>query len=398
MFTAEFSSAFDILYNNISSNKAPAVDAYEKSVFLTKAQSQVLTELFNKKTDAVGEGFDGNQRRQYDFSTITQVSNLLLLETKNITKIDNRSRLYLYPRDYFLAVNETIADNKRQYSVLPINYTEYQRLMLKPYAYPLKKEAWRIINTAKDSRVYDDRGYYFITTNNIEGLVLNIKAVKSSSAINPDNTTWGYTQIMTITYDDNSHPCIAINDDGMTLKIKYSNDFRWVKIVGDYNNNTLNVQVVYDSTDTILDDENTAKILKYCFSLYNTYIKESNITDTSNIAAINDVADGFMVFTSSSNNNFSTGVSLETLPTKATVVEIIGKFGTEPVYSLRYIREPKPIILEDLEEGDSIGGISVRTECELPEELHQDILDRAVLLAKMAWQGTITPAVQNKQQ
>lgn len=33
----EFSNEFDILYNNIMSNKAPGLNVYEKSVFLTIA-------------------------------------------------------------------------------------------------------------------------------------------------------------------------------------------------------------------------------------------------------------------------------------------------------------------------------------------------------------------------
>ena len=38
----EFSSEFDILYNNIMSNTAPGLDEYEKSVFLTQAQEQLI--------------------------------------------------------------------------------------------------------------------------------------------------------------------------------------------------------------------------------------------------------------------------------------------------------------------------------------------------------------------
>jgi hypothetical protein len=37
MTTSEFSNQFDVLYNNITSNQAPGLDEYEKSVFLTKA-------------------------------------------------------------------------------------------------------------------------------------------------------------------------------------------------------------------------------------------------------------------------------------------------------------------------------------------------------------------------
>ena len=38
MTNQEVSNEFDILYNNVTSNQAPGLDEYEKSVFLTKAQ------------------------------------------------------------------------------------------------------------------------------------------------------------------------------------------------------------------------------------------------------------------------------------------------------------------------------------------------------------------------
>ena len=38
----EFSAEFDILYNNITSNIAPGLTEYEKSVFLTQAQEQLV--------------------------------------------------------------------------------------------------------------------------------------------------------------------------------------------------------------------------------------------------------------------------------------------------------------------------------------------------------------------
>ena len=42
MTNEEFSNEFDVLYNSITSNQAPGLDEYEKSVFLTKAQSQLV--------------------------------------------------------------------------------------------------------------------------------------------------------------------------------------------------------------------------------------------------------------------------------------------------------------------------------------------------------------------
>lgn len=66
----EFSNEFDVLYNNITSNQAPGLDIYEKSVFLTKAQDDIIKSYFNPRTNKTQEGFDGNERRQIDFSMI----------------------------------------------------------------------------------------------------------------------------------------------------------------------------------------------------------------------------------------------------------------------------------------------------------------------------------------
>ena len=73
MTTQEFSSEFDILYNNIMSNAAPGLDEYEKSVFLTKAQEEILKNYFNPKGNKYQEGFDDNEKRQIDFSSLVTV-------------------------------------------------------------------------------------------------------------------------------------------------------------------------------------------------------------------------------------------------------------------------------------------------------------------------------------
>jgi hypothetical protein len=61
------------------------------------------------------------------------------------------------------------------------------------------------------------------------------------------------------------------------------------------------------------------------------------------------------------------------------VVEIVSKH-TVTEYYVRYLRKLQPIILTDLGE-QSIRESSTVSECELPDSLHQRILDRAVMLA-----------------
>ena len=62
------------------------------------------------------------------------------------------------------------------------------------------------------------------------------------------------------------------------------------------------------------------------------------------------------------------------------LVELISDYPIGS-YLLRYVEEPKPIILTDLPDGLSIDGISTKTECALPAILHHKILDVAVRMA-----------------
>ena len=62
------------------------------------------------------------------------------------------------------------------------------------------------------------------------------------------------------------------------------------------------------------------------------------------------------------------------------IVEIVSKY-TVSEYYLRYLRKLQPIVLVNLGDEQSIEGVSTVSECELPEILHQRILDRAIQLA-----------------
>jgi len=62
------------------------------------------------------------------------------------------------------------------------------------------------------------------------------------------------------------------------------------------------------------------------------------------------------------------------------IVEIVSKF-TVSAYYLRYLRKLKPIVLTNLGNEQNVRDESNVSECELPESLHQIILDRAIILA-----------------
>ena len=70
MTCEEFSNEFDILYNNVMSNQAPGLDEYEKSVFLTRAQDDIVKRYFTPKGNKDFEGFDSSLKRNMDFSSL----------------------------------------------------------------------------------------------------------------------------------------------------------------------------------------------------------------------------------------------------------------------------------------------------------------------------------------
>lgn len=148
----EFSNQFDVLYNNITSNQAPGLNEYEKSVFLTKAQDEIIKNYFNPKANKVQDGFDSTAKRQTDFSMLLatyelDIPNIWFNDTSLDRKVDPRAVNFDLPHDLFLAINESILDksNTRIRQVIPLSFSEYTRLMSKPYKEPLKYQAWRLI-------------------------------------------------------------------------------------------------------------------------------------------------------------------------------------------------------------------------------------------------------------
>ena len=119
MTTQEFSNEFDILYNNISSNAAPGLNEYEKSVLLSKAQLEIIRNYFNPKGNKYQEGFDMSPKRHIDFSNLVKV--VKPLEIDNVHgKFDERSVVYEMPDDVLYIINETatvIYDSKYSHRI-----------------------------------------------------------------------------------------------------------------------------------------------------------------------------------------------------------------------------------------------------------------------------------------
>ena len=153
MTLQEFNTNFDLLYNNIASNQAPGLDEYEKSVFLTNAQLELVKNYFNPKGNKYQEGFDQSPKRQLDFSTITDL--LVYSPTNalsNVTKFNDASIVFPYNDNFLFIIQElaTVTDSvtgtDKNVNIRGITNVEYMMAMNKPYKYPFKHEGWRIIH------------------------------------------------------------------------------------------------------------------------------------------------------------------------------------------------------------------------------------------------------------
>ena len=406
MTIEEMSNQFDVLYNNITSNQAPGLDEYEKSVFLTKAQSQLVNEYFNSRTDGFGGGFDGSQKRQYDFSGLVRVERLFDINTFKervgaTEKLDRRSKVFLFPQNYFLAVNEILSDEKWQHSVIPLSYAEYQRLMLKPYNFPVKRAAWRILTDKKNCNyVHEDA-----SGNNVEDLptagdykILSTWADQKRNLKITISTpeTWSSA-------DAEESPVVSDttikfkNHEGVYAKI-------WADCGWSADKKTYEVELEVTCNQT-MDDETAFNILREGFEQAKRVLEEAGTWATSDWEVVKAAThtDGFAQAEAPS--KFTTfaaanGRVFNLKVIQVPMAEIIGKFSGEIQYQLRYIRNLNPIILDDLSNYGTdltIGGITSETPCTLPEETHQEILEMAVTLAKIAWQGgTATQASQQR--
>lgn len=394
MTTEEFSNEFDVLYNNIASNAAPGITEYEKSVFLTKAQSEIVKAYFEDNLNKSRSGFDGSIKRQYDFSILLRTARLFNINTikERITpdeKVDKRSQVFVFPEDYFLSVNEVLSDNSQFYSVLPIEYSEYQRMMTKPYPYPPKRVAWRIISDKKNCNTIH---YKF----NLDG---NIDLRFISTWADQKRTLKLVLQYTKDTNVSNIEVC-----ENKRIQFQYTGtDYICpvdVTMNGYWNNDNTEYICAFSIKSSIdtedMDYEIFFDIIKKAFALYRS--KYLNEYPGFKINTIMQRTDAFLNYEAPSkilvNDSSGSPVPLSSKVVYLPIAEVIGSFRGELNYQMRYIKKPRPIILCSLvESGLSIEGEDSRTECELAPELHQEILQRAVELAKAAYIGDFSSAV-----
>ena len=152
MTLADFNAQFDLYYNNIASNQAPGLNAYEKSVFLTDAQNEWTLNLYNGK-NPLGESFEQTEElRRYLSDLVLEaiLSPYTAEEATMPTKIDANSTLFKLPQNtntnkykkVWFIVYENVLLKKddangclsgKTMDVVPTRYDEYAKVRKNPF-------------------------------------------------------------------------------------------------------------------------------------------------------------------------------------------------------------------------------------------------------------------------
>ena len=269
MTKEEFSQEFDILYNNVSSNQAPGLTEYEKSVFLTKAQDEIIKNYFTNKPNGnkYQEGIEDSAKRYSDFSCLITVAEIAAIASSST--IDKRGQIINLPTNLMISLNERFSirtgteatTETDSYQVLPITLQEYQRLMSKPSGDPLKRQVWKLMGNSangngsveiishwKDSRTannkliirYVRRPYPIILEPLTEqGLTINGQSVPyGNSSSKYSKLKDGETDNYYIVYTNNEGNKQIYSEIDASNKVTY----QWTSATVDAKVNSLNIQ------------------------------------------------------------------------------------------------------------------------------------------------------------
>lgn len=157
MTTEEFSNAFDTLLNSYSTivpfggeaRLDITVDEYEKSLFLTKAQEETVTELYTGKNSS-REGFEKTEElRRYLSDLVT--TKIITERIDNIIGLSDNSTFFKLPNDVMFITNESVKledtnlkCNIENVIVVPVRQDDYHSIIKNPFRGPSNKRVLRL--------------------------------------------------------------------------------------------------------------------------------------------------------------------------------------------------------------------------------------------------------------
>ena len=155
----ELSIQFDLMYNNISSNQAPGVTEYEKSVFLTQAQEAIIIELYK---GAIGDSFETTEEVTRYLSSLVTTYTINELDSTD-TILNNKETKINLPEDVLFITYQSANIEGRDVIVVPVSQDSLFNTLKNPFTGPNKN---RVINTSEKNQIIlyskEDISKYYI--------------------------------------------------------------------------------------------------------------------------------------------------------------------------------------------------------------------------------------------
>lgn len=160
MTVQEFSSGFDTLLNSYStvqqfgeqtSGREVVLDEYEKSLFLTQAQLDIVISSYNGK-NSTGESFESSEEFRRYLDALIKTKEYTEDDRLDIKGISSKSTLFTLPDDLAFITMEQIEYNDEKLdcpsnniaSVYPVTQDEYNRVKNNPFRGPTVYKALRL--------------------------------------------------------------------------------------------------------------------------------------------------------------------------------------------------------------------------------------------------------------
>lgn len=160
MTVQEFSSGFDTLLNSYStaqqfgeqtSGREVVLDEYEKSLFLTQAQLDIVISFYNGK-NSTGESFESSEEFRRYLDALIKTKEYTEDDKLDIKGISSKSTLFTLPDDLAFITMEQIEYNDEKLdcpsnniaSVYPVTQDEYNRVKNNPFRGPTVYKALRL--------------------------------------------------------------------------------------------------------------------------------------------------------------------------------------------------------------------------------------------------------------
>ena len=160
MTIQEFSNTFDTLLNSYStqsqfgeqaSKREIVLDEYEKSLYLTRAQEEIVVNLYNGR-NPYGVTFEGTEELRRYLEGLVKTKKYLSEDAIESTGVNENSVFFRLPEDIaFITLEQVIFDDEllgcydgSVASVYPITQDEYERVKNNPFRGPTKYKVIRL--------------------------------------------------------------------------------------------------------------------------------------------------------------------------------------------------------------------------------------------------------------